>query len=536
MNELIYLTKFSETSERWIDGNKMWVQLYPYDTWDHPIYGSTTVDNDVARQMTMNFHNKVRGQEIHSDYEHGQDSAKGNKASGKFVEVEPRDDGLWGLIQFTDEARKEIDAGEWNYWSTAHYETWTHPQTNASYRYVLDGGGLTNKPWIKGMVPLNFSEVFVEESDVDEDGLLREFKDPKKPYGNVTYADPGYQSDKKKRYPLDTETHIRAAWSYINMPKNAKKYTSDQLSKIKARIRAAMKRIGATLRENAELMELAIEVMDEHADLETHDPGLPPDPKTNEDDSAEGGWRRDTPPAGEDGTVPDRSKTVTSEGGEMELEQQLREALNLDENADIVKAITDMRDEVEPLREVARKHAEKRRFSEEFPVEFERMQRLEKDNRENFAKSFSESLAASRVVEKDGDNDKPTTVGLSALAIEKGREVALKFSEGSITFADFKEFTDAVFNNGLVDYGVVGSSQETDGDEIPVGDVRRFSEVPSSGQEARKLFAEAVSHYQNELTENDKLDPNKAYRQAISVAAEKHPKLYEAYMRPVTAR
>jgi hypothetical protein len=45
--------------------------------------------------------------------------------------------------------------------------------------------------------------------------------DAKKPYGDVTYADPGYQKDGKKRYPLDTEAHCRAAWSYINMPKNA---------------------------------------------------------------------------------------------------------------------------------------------------------------------------------------------------------------------------------------------------------------------------------------------------------------------------
>ena len=31
------------------------------------------------------------------------------------------------------------------------------------------------------------------------------------PYGAVTYADPGYQSDGVKRYPIDTEAHTRAA-------------------------------------------------------------------------------------------------------------------------------------------------------------------------------------------------------------------------------------------------------------------------------------------------------------------------------------
>jgi HK97 family phage prohead protease len=77
--------------------------------------------------------------------------------------------------------------------------------------------------------------------------------DSTKPYGNVTYADPGYQSDGVHRYPLDSEAHCRAAWSYINMPKNAAKYTSEQLAAIKGRIRAALKRYGVDVSESASL-------------------------------------------------------------------------------------------------------------------------------------------------------------------------------------------------------------------------------------------------------------------------------------------
>jgi HK97 family phage prohead protease len=66
--------------------------------------------------------------------------------------------------------------------------------------------------------------------------------DGKEPYGDVEYADPGYQKEGKKRYPLDTEDHIRAAWSYINMPKNQEPYTADQVSNIKMRIIAAWKK------------------------------------------------------------------------------------------------------------------------------------------------------------------------------------------------------------------------------------------------------------------------------------------------------
>ena len=62
-----------------------------------------------------------------------------------------------------------------------------------------------------------------------------------KPHRAADYADPGYQSDGKRRYPIDTERHIRAAWSYVNEPKNAAPYTGDQLKRIKDKIIAAWK-------------------------------------------------------------------------------------------------------------------------------------------------------------------------------------------------------------------------------------------------------------------------------------------------------
>ena len=62
-----------------------------------------------------------------------------------------------------------------------------------------------------------------------------------KPYGDVTYADP-----KNGKYPIDTHDHAKAAWSYINMPKNAAKYPLNgvSLSEVKARIKAACKKFG----------------------------------------------------------------------------------------------------------------------------------------------------------------------------------------------------------------------------------------------------------------------------------------------------
>ncbi|WP_280414866.1 HK97 family phage prohead protease [Nocardia carnea] len=71
----------------------------------------------------------------------------------------------------------------------------------------------------------------------------------KEPYGSVEYADPGYQKDGKKRYPLDSERHVRAAWSYVNMPKNQKAYTAQQLARIKAKIKSAAKKFGIEIED-----------------------------------------------------------------------------------------------------------------------------------------------------------------------------------------------------------------------------------------------------------------------------------------------
>jgi len=65
-----------------------------------------------------------------------------------------------------------------------------------------------------------------------------------KPDGDVEHADPGYLDGAGQqasstgltpvaRYPLNTAKRVRAAWSYINMPKNQKSYTASQLKLIK---------------------------------------------------------------------------------------------------------------------------------------------------------------------------------------------------------------------------------------------------------------------------------------------------------------
>ncbi|MFI0914222.1 DUF6582 domain-containing protein [Streptomyces abikoensis] len=65
--------------------------------------------------------------------------------------------------------------------------------------------------------------------------------------GGGPYADPGYQADKKKRYPIDSKARAKAAWSYINQADNARLYTAAQLKRIKQRITKALRGFGVTV-------------------------------------------------------------------------------------------------------------------------------------------------------------------------------------------------------------------------------------------------------------------------------------------------
>lgn len=94
------------------------------------------------------------------------------------------------------------------------------------------------------------------------------------------YADPGYRNG-MKRYPTTkggklSAERVRAAWSYINQKDNAAEYSSDQLAKIKAKIKAAAAKAGVQISDDAEkvaasMVELAAKQADEMM-AEAHPP------------------------------------------------------------------------------------------------------------------------------------------------------------------------------------------------------------------------------------------------------------------------
>lgn len=76
-----------------------------------------------------------------------------------------------------------------------------------------------------------------DEAQASQD--KKKVADHKSEYGDVEYADP-----KNHKYPIDSEEHVRAAWSYINMPKNQKGYSPDEVASIKKRIKSKFSKYG----------------------------------------------------------------------------------------------------------------------------------------------------------------------------------------------------------------------------------------------------------------------------------------------------
>jgi len=216
-------------------------------------------------------------------------------------------------------------------------------------------------------------------------------------------------------------------------------------------------------------------------------------------------------------------------GGEMNEEQLklLRERLGLAEDAD-VDAILDSaktmseelataNEELEPLRELEKAQQERKKFAEMYPEEAKELEEARKDRQQRFARQFAEGLEKRRVVKKSGTGDnikeENTTLGLSALALESIETCAKEFSEGKPTFDSFKGALDAIFDNGIVDYGNKGSERVPENDDLV---------VPGVGTpEARKMFAEKV----NDIMEEDKLDS----KAALAEAAKRYPELADAW-------
>ena len=148
---------WTETSTFKLDDKQQsWIQIMPMGKYEHPLFGELDFNPESLKRFADNFHAKVRDTDLDVDYDHKE---FGGKAAGWYVNVEVREDGLWALIEWTDEAARALKNREYRYFSPEFTEVWTHPKSGHTFNDVLFGGAITNRPFLKDILPINLSEV-----------------------------------------------------------------------------------------------------------------------------------------------------------------------------------------------------------------------------------------------------------------------------------------------------------------------------------------------------------------------------------------
>jgi len=128
------------------------VQILRVGAWIHDWYGPMLITQQVLADMVKNFDDRVRRQDINFDFFH--ESEK--EASGWPTKLYLSDDAqeLWAEVKWTPRAKKMLADKEVRYFSADFSFEWTDPETGVTYKNVLFGGGLVNRPFVKDMQPV----------------------------------------------------------------------------------------------------------------------------------------------------------------------------------------------------------------------------------------------------------------------------------------------------------------------------------------------------------------------------------------------
>ena len=148
------------------DGPK-WIQAMPIGKYKHPLYGVIEFTADRVQRFAANVKKKVRGQDLDIDYDHKERSGEAagwvQDADVRLGDPDPRNNGLWILVDFTSKAKELIKEKAYRYFSPEFVDEWENPIDGQTYKDVLFGGGITNRPFLKNIVPLNLSEAFLTD-------------------------------------------------------------------------------------------------------------------------------------------------------------------------------------------------------------------------------------------------------------------------------------------------------------------------------------------------------------------------------------
>jgi len=149
-------------SERDADGNVV-IEILREGNFNHEVYGNFAVTNDLMQEMIKNFDDNVLAREIAFDMNHivtlpAAAWARKLSTGKKLINGQPKII-LNAHVKPTPLGETAIRNKEYMYFSSEYTENFVDKETGKEYGAVLKGGGLTNRPWIPGLAPIQLSEI-----------------------------------------------------------------------------------------------------------------------------------------------------------------------------------------------------------------------------------------------------------------------------------------------------------------------------------------------------------------------------------------
>ncbi|MHA2047382.1 MAG: phage protease, partial [Candidatus Thorarchaeota archaeon] len=146
------------------DAEASWVHALSLGSFKHPLWGEMSFTPERIQRFETNVNNNVRGIDIAIDYSH----KNADEAAGWVRRAETRENGLWLFVEWTKQAAQRIRDKEFRYFSSEFVDEWVS-EAGQKFKDVILGGGLTNRPFLKNLLPVNLSELYDEKEEEKED-------------------------------------------------------------------------------------------------------------------------------------------------------------------------------------------------------------------------------------------------------------------------------------------------------------------------------------------------------------------------------
>ena len=140
-----------------------WVTLTRTGNFNDPRYGSFAITLDMLGQMVSNFDNRVLGQDVFIDVSH----KPSDGAAGKVLKLSVESGRLRALVEWTPFGVDAIKQRGFTYLSAEYHEAWKDNEKQQPHGCVLLGAGLTVRPVISRLEPVQLS------NDHDPAGVVR---------------------------------------------------------------------------------------------------------------------------------------------------------------------------------------------------------------------------------------------------------------------------------------------------------------------------------------------------------------------------